>query len=189
MNHKLVLKAALFAAQKHCHQRRKDADASPYINHPLNVAYLVAEIGGVNDPEHLAAALLHDTLEDTETSPEELEAEFGPRVRRLVEEVTDDKRLPKAERKRQQVARAATISGDAALIKLGDKISNIRDIAETPPVHWTIERRLAYLNWAEAVIAGCGTASPRLEQCFREALAEGRQALLQVADPASRSNE
>lgn len=185
MNHKLVLKAALFAAQKHSQQRRKDADASPYINHPLTVAYLISEIGGVTDPEQLAAALLHDTLEDTETSPEELEAEFGPRVRRIVEEVTDDKRLPKAERKRQQIAHAPTISKEAALIKLGDKIANIRDIADSPPLNWTLERRLAYLTWAEAVIDGCAATNLPLERCFRQALADGRQALLGAGAAAS----
>ena len=115
-----VLKAASFAARKHRFQKRKDADASPYINHPIEVARIVVESGGVNDPEIVAGALLHDTIEDTDTTAEELEAEFGVRVRRMVEEVTDDKDLKKDERKRLQVAHASELSSDATVVKLAD---------------------------------------------------------------------
>ncbi|SVE44770.1 uncharacterized protein METZ01_LOCUS497624, partial [marine metagenome] len=103
MSHTLILKAAHFSAQKHSTQRRKDENASPYINHPISVALAIAQIGGVDDPEILAAALLHDTLEDTETTPEELEDEFGKKVCEYVLDVTDDKTLPKDERKRRQI--------------------------------------------------------------------------------------
>ena len=99
-----LLKAVHFAADKHRSQRRKDVEASPYINHPIEVAELLARVGGATDLVLLQAAVLHDTIEDTKTSPEELEAVFGLEVRRVVEEVTDDKRLPKAERKRLQLA-------------------------------------------------------------------------------------
>src|SRR5262249_43597128 len=127
-----LLQAIDFAAQKHSGQRRKSADAAPYINHPLRVARLLAEVGGVEDEEVLIAAVLHDTLEDTPTPPDELEAAFGPAVRRLVQEVTDDKSLPKAERKRLQVAHAPGLSPGAALIKLADKIANVHDLAHAP---------------------------------------------------------
>jgi GTP diphosphokinase / guanosine-3',5'-bis(diphosphate) 3'-diphosphatase len=129
----LVLRAAAFAADKHRLQRRKDVDASPYINHPLSLADILAREGGVEDAAILAAALLHDTVEDTETTFEELEDCFGPRVAGIVAEETDDKSLPKQERKQLQVAKAHSKSPGAKLVKLADKISNLRDILAAPP--------------------------------------------------------
>src|SRR4051794_29805879 len=117
-----LLKALKFAAQKHRNQRRKDSDASPYINHLIEVAEALASVGGITDLTTLQAAVLHDTIEDTQTSPEELEALFGSEVRGLVEEMTDDKRLPKAERKRLQTERAPRLSNRAKQIKIADKI-------------------------------------------------------------------
>ena len=178
MDHKLVLKAAQFASLKHRDQRRKDVEASPYINHPISVARVIAEVGGVDDPEILAAALLHDTLEDTDTSSEELDKEFGERVRNLVEEVTDDKRLPKGERKERQIKHAANISEGAVLIKLGDKISNVLDVTNSPPTNWSLERRKDYLDWAEAVINNCADVNRKLKEHFSEVLARGRKVLL-----------
>ena len=99
----LILRAIDFAARKHRDQRRKDEEASPYINHPISVSLLLADVGNVIDPEVLSAAILHDTLEDTDTTPEELKAEFGTRICRLVQEVTDDKKLPKTKRKELQI--------------------------------------------------------------------------------------
>lgn len=178
MTYRLVLRAAEFAATKHRDQRRKDHEASPYINHPLSVALLIAEVGGEDDPETLAAALLHDTVEDTDTSPEELEAEFGGNVRRLVAQVTDDKNLDKDERKRRQIDHASELSREAALIKLADKISNVRDVEVSPPSHWTLERRTEYLDWAEAVIDHCPRSNEALERCFRTTLDGARRTLL-----------
>ena len=177
MNQTLVLKAAKFAAQKHRDQRRKDQESSPYIIHPISVALEMAEVGGIDDPEFLAAALLHDTLEDTNTSPEELETEFGQRVRRLVEEVTDDKSLPKEERKNRQIENAARLSDGAALIKLGDKISNVHDIIHSPPSDWNALRRRKYLDWAEEVINNCPRVNSPLESRFSNILLQGRQRL------------
>src|SRR5438128_2013305 len=117
-----------FPADKHRHQRRKDRGASPYINHPIEVATVLATVGGVTDVNTLIAAILHDTIEDTDTTADELEQKFGREVRLLVEEMTDDKTLRKAERKRLQVAHARTRSHRAKLIKLGDKICNVRDV-------------------------------------------------------------
>ena len=180
MTHTLVLKAVKFAAQKHRDQRRKDQESSPYIIHPISVALVMAEVGGIDDPEFLAAALLHDTLEDTNTSPDELETEFGQRVRKLVEEVTDDKSLPREERKNKQIENAARLSDGAALIKLGDKISNVQDVIHSPPSNWNVLRRRRYLAWAEAVINNCPRVNTPLENRFSSILFQGRQVLLSV---------
>jgi guanosine-3',5'-bis(diphosphate) 3'-pyrophosphohydrolase len=126
----LLLRAVEFSAERHRDQRRKGVDASPYINHPIEVAAMLANVAGVRDLAILVAAVLHDTIEDTRTSPEELEAAFGSEIRLLVQEVTDDKSLPKAERKRLQVEHAPQLSPSAKLIKLADKVSNVRDVTE-----------------------------------------------------------
>ena len=162
----LLICAAAFAAHKHRNQRRKDADASPYINHPVALADILANEAGVTDPYVLAAALLHDTVEDTEATPQELEDEFGPTIASIVAEVTDNKALPKAERKRLQIEHAAHISRDAKLVKLADKISNLRDVANNPPTDWSIERRREYFDWGRAVIDGMRGTHPRLEELF-----------------------
>ena len=133
---------------------------------------------GETDPEILAAAILHDTLEDTDTTPEELEAAFGMRIRKLVEEVTDDKRLPKADRKQLQIDHACQLSGDAVLIKLGDKISNVLDVTYSPPTNWDLQRRREYLDWAEAVVNNCPRANNALVTYFAQVLEEGRRRLL-----------
>lgn len=181
MNDALVLRAADFAATRHREQRRKDARGSPYINHPLRVAYLLAQVGGVDDAQVIAAALLHDTVEDTATSLDEIATLFGSRVRDLVGEVSDDRTLNAAQRKQAQIAHAPTLSTDAALIKLGDKISNIRDIIDSPPQGWSMERRRAYLDWAQAVIDACPRTSAALEALFRDTLREARHALREDA--------
>ena len=174
----LILRAIDFAARKHRDQRRKNEEASPYINHPISVSLVLGEIGGIADAEVLSAAILHDTLEDTDTTPEELEAAFGMRIRKLVEEVTDDKRLPKAKRKEQQIVHAAELSPDAVLIKLGDKISNVFDVMHSPPANWNIERRREYLDWAEAVVNNCPRVNSALEAYFARVLEDGRRKLL-----------
>jgi guanosine-3',5'-bis(diphosphate) 3'-pyrophosphohydrolase len=177
MEDPLVLKAAEFAAQNHEGQIRKGRDEWPYIDHLKSVARVIAEVGGIEDPEILAAAWLHDTIEDTETTPEELEATFGKRVRQLVEEVTDDKSLPKDERKQMQIQHAPALSPNAVLIKLGDKISNIIDVTNTPPTQWTLQRRKKYLDWAEEVIDKCPKVNKALVQNFSEVLKKGRRLL------------
>ncbi|HIF58421.1 MAG TPA: bifunctional (p)ppGpp synthetase/guanosine-3',5'-bis(diphosphate) 3'-pyrophosphohydrolase [Rhodospirillales bacterium] len=171
----LLLKAAQFSALKHRDQRRKDIESSPYINHPITVAHIIADIGGIEDPEILAAALLHDTIEDTKTKPSELEEMFGETIRRYVEEMTDDKALTKEIRKQKQIEHAPHLSVGATLIKLGDKISNVSDITQSPPVDWDIERRTQYLDWAEAVINNCQKVNTALEQHFSEVLSNGRK--------------
>lgn len=177
----LLLQAATFSAVRHRNQRRKGGDASPYINHPLDVAYTLAHIGGVTDATTLAAAILHDTIEDTATTGEELEMIFGRKVRLLVEEVTDDKTLEKTERKRLQIEHAPNMSPAAKLIKLGDKISNIQEVIENPPSNWARQRRLEYIEWAEWVVAGCRGANESLERHCEELLREARRALAREA--------
>ena len=162
----LLFKALAFAAHKHRDQRRKDAEASPYINHPIALAEVLAGEGGVADPEVLAAALLHDTIEDTATTAAELRAEFGERIAAIVEEVTDDKALPKAERKRLQVEHAPALSRGAKLVKLADKICNLRDVADRPPAKWDLQRRQEYFEWAKQVIDGLRGIHPALESSF-----------------------
>jgi guanosine-3',5'-bis(diphosphate) 3'-pyrophosphohydrolase len=164
-----VIKAMAFAAEKHRNQRRKDVEASPYINHPIALADLLANEGDVGAEVVLVAAILHDTIEDTETSMEELVAQFGQQVAGIVAEVTDDKGLPKAERKRRQVEHASQISANAKLVKLADKICNLRDIAACPPADWSIERKQEYFDWAKAVVDGLRGVHPALESIFDEA--------------------
>lgn len=177
-----VLASLEFAARRHSAQRRKGgSDAPPYINHVVEVVRLLADVGGVEDSVTLRGAALHDTIEDTATSAEELEQLFGAEVLALVLEVTDDKRLPKQERKRLQVETAPHKSERAKRIKLADKISNIREVAYAPPPDWTLERRIQYLDWAEAVVAGCRGASAPLERHFDRLLEECRARLAQAA--------
>jgi guanosine-3',5'-bis(diphosphate) 3'-pyrophosphohydrolase len=172
-----LLQATRFAAEKHRFQRRKGTDASPYINHPIEVADLLANVGGVADLTALVAAVLHDTVEDTETTPEEVEALFGAEVRTLVAEVTDDKSLHKAMRKRLQIEHAPGLSPRAQEIKITDKISNILDITHNPPADWPLERKREYLEWADQVVAGCRGANHGLERRFDEVLKNARRAI------------
>jgi guanosine-3',5'-bis(diphosphate) 3'-pyrophosphohydrolase len=167
----MVFKALLFAARKHRDQRRKDVEASPYINHPIALADLLCNEAGETDVTVLCSALLHDTVEDTDTTPEELELEFGREIRDIVLEVTDDKRLPKLERKRWQVEHAEEASRSARLVKLADKTCNLRDLASNPPANWTAERVDAYYNWAKEVVDRIRGTHELLENLFDKAYA------------------
>src|SRR5690349_14039839 len=172
-----LLKAMSFAAEKHRRQTRKDAAGTPYINHPINVALTLIEIGKEYDTDLLVAAVLHDTIEDTETYPEEIQNEFGKSVLNIVLEVTDDKSLPKEERKRLQVTQASKKSTAARKLKLADKICNVNDIIHHPPGDWNTERKLKYLAWAEEVLQGLKGANPFLEQKLNDIIREGRTIL------------
>jgi GTP diphosphokinase / guanosine-3',5'-bis(diphosphate) 3'-diphosphatase len=172
-----LLKAIEFAADKHRSQRRKDAEASPYINHPIAVATVLAAEGKVSDEVVLLAAALHDTVEDTRTTFAELEEHFGHEVTALVREVTDDKSLDKMERKRLQIEHAAQSSSRAKQVKIADKICNIRDITVAPPADWSLERRSEYLAWAEKVVAGCRHVNTRLDRAFDQAITQAMEML------------
>ena len=166
-----LLEAITFAAAKHRNQRRKDAEASPYINHPLQLAHVLATEGDVTDLKTLMAAVLHDTVEDTETSYDELRERFGQKVANVVMEVTDDKSLPKAERKQRQVEHAPHMSKRAALVKLADKTCNLRDVARSPPTGWTLKRKQEYFDWAKQVVDGLPPVNAKLLQAFEGAFA------------------
>jgi guanosine-3',5'-bis(diphosphate) 3'-pyrophosphohydrolase len=172
-----LLKAMAFAAEKHRDQRRKDAGASPYINHPIAVATLLANEGSVSDQVMILAAVLHDTVEDTKTTFVELEEHFGPEVADLVRELTDDKSLDKAERKRLQIQHAPHSSMAAKQLKIADKVCNIRDVTGSPPKDWPLQRRREYLTWSEKVVAGCRGVNPALDLAFDQAMARARAVL------------
>ncbi len=173
----ILLRAVQFAAGKHQTQRRKDVGASPYINHPIEVAHLLADIGGITDLDTLVAAVLHYTIEDTKTTPAEIEERFGTTVRELVEEMTDNKVLDKAVRKQLQIEHAPNLSQQAKAIKLADKIANLRDVVENAPPDWSLARRIEYLNWTEKVVAGCRGTNGSLEAVYDQELARARVVL------------
>lgn len=173
----LIFKALSFAAHKHQNQRRKNEEASPYINHLIAVAKVLWEVGEVYDITTIIAGILHDTIEDTGTSPEELESLFGSKVRSIVKEVTDDKSLPKQVRKRLQIEQAGQASLEARCVKLADKISNIQDIIDSPPALWSLERQREYINWAEEVINGLRGSNKKLECYFDDVCSKARQKL------------
>lgn len=173
-----LLQAARFAAVRHVKQKRKGNDEAPYINHPLEVANLLANVGKVEDYDVLIAAILHDTIEDTETTREEIAEKFGEKVAKMVLELTDDKSLPKAERKQKQIEHAPHLSQGAKQIKLGDKISNIRDVVENPPDGWSDKRRREYVEWGEKVIDGLRGANAELEKHFDELIEQAKQKIV-----------
>jgi len=174
--HALLLEAVAFAADKHRNQRRKDAEASPYINHPIALASLLKR-EGVDDVAVLCAALLHDTIEDTNTTADELRVHFGEIITSVVLEVTDDQSLAKAERKRLQVEHAHALSERAKLVKLADKICNVYDMVAAPPAKWPLERKTQYLQWAKDVVDRLRGTHAGLEATFDEVYSKGARAL------------
>lgn len=178
----LILRAMEYAAIRHKNQVRKGEDRLPYINHPIQVANLLADVAGENDPALLTAAILHDVIEDTvdanlskDALIEEIRELFGEEVLNITLEVTDDKNLIKTERKRLQIEHAAGLSLKAKKLKLADKILNVRDITSNPPIGWPIERIIAYFDWAEKVVAGLRGVNPVMEKLFDEVLTAGRK--------------
>ena len=161
----LLFKALAFSAKKHTKQRRKDLDQSPYINHPIALANILSK-RGIVDGNVLCAAILHDTIEDTETTEKELVEEFGKKITSIVLEVTDDKNLEKSVRKQKQIEHAATISHEAKLVKLADKIANLTDILDSPPSDWSMERKNEYFQWAKAVVNNLRGTHSGLEKDF-----------------------
>jgi len=165
----LLFKALAFSAKKHSKQTRKDIDKSPYINHPIALANILAQ-RWVIDENVLCAAILHDTIEDTETTAEELRKHFGEKITSIVLEVSDDKSLDKKVRKQLQIDHAASLSKEAKLVKLADKIANITDIINSPPVNWTKERKQDYFTWAKAVVDNLRGVHQGLEKDFDDLL-------------------
>lgn len=172
-----LLHATRFAAERHAGQLRKGAHAEPYINHPIEVANLIANVGRIEDIDILMAGLLHDTVEDTDTKADELIELFGHAACGYVLEVTDDKSLPKARRKELQVEHAPHMSRGAKIVKLADKISNCRDVLENPAVDWDIVRRREYVEWGVNVVAGLRGVNEYLENAFDSIVIRARETL------------
>jgi len=173
----LLLKTLRFAADKHKRQRRKDKEQTPYINHPIEVAERIWNTGNHKDVKVICAALLHDTVEDTDTSFAEIEELFGGQIAALVKEVTDDKSQPKAVRKQNQINHAPHLSLGAKHINLGDKTSNVKDISASPPPDWSHERRAEYLAWTEKVVATIVGTNKAMEDDYFATLARAKKAL------------
>ncbi|MGP9810077.1 HD domain-containing protein [Rhodopseudomonas sp. NSM] len=173
----LVSRAADFAARCHAGQRRKGSAKEPYVNHVAEVAELLAVATDGSDAALVAAGWLHDTIEDSGTTRDELIEQFGDDVAALVIECTDDKTLPKAERKRLQVEHAPHLSGRARMVKVADKISNLRSLIFSPPDDWERERLVDYLDWADQVVAGCRGVNAYLERIYDETASSGRAVL------------
>lgn len=161
----LIFKALAFSADKHSKQRRKDVDKTPYINHPISLVNILSK-RRVIDENVICAAILHDTIEDTETSASELRENFGEKITSIVLEVTDDKSLEKSVRKQKQIEHAASISHEAKLVKLADKIANITDIINSPPADWSSDRKKDYFDWAKAVVDNLRGVHQGLEKDF-----------------------
>ncbi|MFV0295640.1 MAG: HD domain-containing protein [Hyphomicrobiaceae bacterium] len=171
----LILQAAHFAADKHRDQRRKGVRNTPYINHPLEVAERLNRVAGIEDATVLAAALLHDTIEDTQTTKSELACLFGDTIAELVDELTDPVGLTWQARKRHEIDHAAHLSPTAKMIKLSDKTSNVSDTVSNPPSEWTLSRRRDYLEFAELVADGCRGVNAALDEEFDRIMDGARQ--------------
>jgi guanosine-3',5'-bis(diphosphate) 3'-pyrophosphohydrolase len=173
---KREIDAILFAAESHTGQVRKDGH-TPYVNHPLEVMHLLAHAGEISDEDVLVAAVLHDVIEDTTVTAQEISDRFGERVAKIVIELTDDKSLTKEERKKEQLTGAGQLSPEARLVRISDKICNIYDILYAPPLNWGIERRIDYLKWSKAVIEKIRGTNEALEKRFDELFLEGMKFL------------
>ena len=174
---RLVCEAAELASRRHSGQPRKGHEGEPYINHLAEVANLLASVTDGADAELVAAGWLHDTIEDTDTTHEELAQRFGLHVADMVEEVTDDMTLPKSERRRLQVIEAPNSSAGAKQIKIADKISNIRARIFFEPSFEQKLELIDYLGWAEQVVAGCRGVNAGLDALFDETVANAKDTL------------
>jgi hypothetical protein len=174
---KSLTTALAFAADAHRNQRRKGAAQEPYINHLIEVMDLVARSGHGHDIDVLVAAVLHDCVEDTATSYDDLAARFGERVATIVRENSDDMTLPKSERRRARIAAMPHKSPAARAVKIADVISNLRAIAISPPAGWTAERKLGYLEACRQLIDAGRGADPALEAAFDTTAADVEQAV------------
>jgi guanosine-3',5'-bis(diphosphate) 3'-pyrophosphohydrolase len=184
-----ILDAIVFAAEKHQGDVRKNKQRSPYITHPLLVAQAIVQIGEIQETTILAAAILHDTIEDTDTTREEIKERFGEDILSIILEVTDDKTLPKMVRKRLQVAHAVELSHEARIVKLADKLINCRDILDDPPDYWPLKRRQDYIQWGADVVFRIRGTNQQLETAFDQLLARAERELDYQIKPFSSVNE
>lgn len=179
----LLIRALHFAAHKHRDQRRKDNEASPYINHPIDVMTILAIEAKIDDVNILAAALLHDTLEDTETTFEELQQHFGNLIAGIVVELTDDQDLPRPERYQLQQQKAVNYSREARLIRIADKIANTRDASRSPPATWSFERLEGHFNQSLDVMALLRKTHQEMEDLFDTAYQKAFELIRQLRNP------
>ncbi|WP_022673006.1 HD domain-containing protein [Novosphingopyxis baekryungensis] len=167
-----LIRAAVYAADRHCGQTRGDG-VTPYINHPLAVASILRNDGGISDPDTLVAALLHDVVEDTNATIDEVRTLFGEGVAAIVAEVSDDTSLPREQRRREQLGKIRLMSPGGRLVKLADKIANLRDLQSSPPRDWSMDRQLAYVSFACAAVNQLRGTHAALEHIFDEVAAAG----------------
>jgi (p)ppGpp synthase/HD superfamily hydrolase len=171
----LIFRALSYAAQQHATHKRKGREALPYINHPIKVSTIITQYVPDASNELIAAAVLHDVVEDSETTVEDLKNMFGATIASIVEEVSDDKFLPKKEAKQKQIQNAPHLSHNAKLIRICDKIANVRDICgEDVPNDWDYKTKIEYLNWAEEVVNAMGKFHDELEFTFKDEVRWGR---------------
>ncbi|KPM04356.1 guanosine-3',5'-bis(diphosphate) 3'-pyrophosphohydrolase MESH1-like protein [Sarcoptes scabiei] len=167
----LLMKATDFAAKAHRKQLRKDGE-TPYINHPIGVANILASVGKISDPNILISALLHDTVEDTAVTFDEIEKNFGSKVRSIVEELTIDKTLPKHERKQLEIENASKCCDEAKLIKMADKLHNLEDLLERNPIGWSEQRVQNYFEWSAKIIENLLNMNVEIENRCRMILSQ-----------------
>jgi guanosine-3',5'-bis(diphosphate) 3'-pyrophosphohydrolase len=173
------LQALDFAAERHSAQRRKGPDAAPYVNHLIEDATLVANVGQIDDVEVLIAAVLHDVLEDTPTTADEVTARFGARVCQFVQALSDDKSLPRKRRRQITLQELPETEELVKVIKLADLASNIKLL---PPT-WSDDRKREYLEWSEHAATICGSACQALAEVYWQR-AGATRAVLEGSQPA-----
>ncbi len=171
-----LLQALAYAAEKHKYQRRAGYEPLPYLNHLVKVTHALVQIGRETDRDLLIAAVLHDVVEDTDATVEELREHFGSPVAETVAELTDDMNLPYAERKALQVERAGALSDPAKKIRIADKASNLQDIFSYP-LDWKESKKKTYLENAIAVVDLIRGVNQQLEAWFDETVAFAREKL------------
>ena len=172
-----LTQALAFAAEAHANQRRKGAAQEPYLNHLVEVLDLVTQATGGDDVDLLIASLLHDVVEDTNVTEEELTESFGTRVAEIVQANSDDMSLPKDERRRKRIADMPRKAPDARIVKTADVISNIRAIVTSPPAGWTADRKLGYLDGCRQLIDAGRGANAALEKVFDQTVADAERTI------------
>lgn len=168
-----IFKALQYASIKHKGQIRKGRDRAAYINHPIAVANTIINVGKIEDENTIIAALLHDVIEDTDTTEQDISEAFNSEIAQIVLEVSDDKHLSIEERKALQIKNAPHLSDEAKIIRVADKICNIRDVIDFPPITWNKKRKIIYLNWTRNIVDQIRNTNISLETLFDKYYTEG----------------
>jgi len=167
-----VLGAAIFATEKHKSQVRSNEKKTPYIIHPIEVADLVMKIGHVYDKDVLITALLHDVMDDTQTTYEQITSLYGTKVSSYLEEMTSKQGLSLKEQKKQQIMQAFRQNPSVAIIKLSDKLSNLKTLATSPPPSWSRDRIDQYFQWAQTVIENLPESNQLLKKAVKNVISD-----------------